>query len=65
MEGSQDSFLIKQVDSDACFETYKHHCVQLEEAITSYDVRQFQLNVRFVLKVSLPQLKIVEPSSLQ
>ncbi|XP_046455760.1 FHF complex subunit HOOK interacting protein 1B-like isoform X2 [Daphnia pulex] len=26
-------------DSDACFETYRHHCTQLEETISSYNRR--------------------------
>ena len=28
-----------QTDSDACFETYRHHCAQLEETITNYNVK--------------------------
>lgn len=27
-------------DCDACYETYRHHCAQLEEAITAHNVRQ-------------------------
>ncbi|KAK4014764.1 hypothetical protein OUZ56_027272 [Daphnia magna] len=34
---NRDNSRVKRDDNDACFETYRHHCVQLEQTISSYD----------------------------
>lgn len=38
IENRDSSQINRGDDSDACFETYRHHCTQLEETISSYNV---------------------------